>query len=53
MLKHFYPPGRGLVQEWRSLPLSLTQGVNEWFDEYKNDMNHMLWPSQSPRFNPV
>ena len=27
--------------------------VTEWFDEYENDVNHMLWPSQSPDLNPV
>ncbi len=21
-------------------------GVTEWFDEYENDVNYMLWPSQ-------
>lgn len=25
----------------------VTGGI-EWFDEYGNDMTHMLWPSQSP-----
>ena len=30
-----------------------TQGVTEWFDEYEDDVNHMLWPSQSPDLNPV
>ncbi len=29
------------------------RGVTEWFDEYENDVNHMLWPSQSPDLNPV
>ncbi len=23
------------------------------FDEYENDVNHMLWPSQSPDLNPI
>ena len=28
-------------------------GVTECFDEYENDVNHMLWPSQSPDLNPT
>ena len=28
-------------------------GVTEWFDEYENNVNHVLWPSQSPELNPV
>ena len=27
--------------------------VTEWFDEHENDVNHMLWPSQSPDGNPM
>ncbi len=23
------------------------------FDEYENDVNHKLWPSQSPDLNPI
>lgn len=29
-----------------------TGGVTGWFDEKENNMNHMLWPSQSPDVNP-
>ncbi len=25
----------------------------ECFDEYENDVNHMLWTSQSPDLNPI
>ncbi|CAB1413622.1 unnamed protein product [Pleuronectes platessa] len=28
-------------------------GVTERFDEYENDENHMLLPSQSPPLNPI
>ena len=28
-------------------------GVTEWFDEYENSVNHILWPSQSPDLNPT
>ena len=27
------------------------QRVTEWFDGYENDVNHMLWPSQSADLN--
>ncbi len=37
MMKHFYPA-----------PIHRVRGVTEWLDEYENDVNHMLWPSQSP-----
>ncbi len=29
------------------------EGVTEWLDEYENDVNPMLWPSQSPDLNPI
>lgn len=25
--------------------------VTEWFDRYENEVNYMLWPSQSPDLN--
>ena len=34
-------------------PIQRAQGVTEWFDEYENYANHMLWPFQSPDLNPV
>ncbi len=52
MMKHFYPNGRGLFQDDSAL-VHRAQGVTEWFDEYENDGNHMLWPSQSPDLNPI
>lgn len=27
--------------------------VSEWFDEHKNDVNHMPWLCQSPDINPT
>lgn len=33
------------------MPPHDTQGVTEWVDEY--DVNHVLWPSQSPDSYPV
>ena len=27
-------------------------GLTDWFDEDKNDVNHMLWPSLSSDLNP-
>ncbi len=29
------------------------EGATEWFDEYENDVNHVLWPSQSPDLSPT
>ncbi len=52
MMKHFYPDGSGLFQD-DNAPVHRARGVTEWFDEYENDVNHMLWPSQSPDFNPI
>ena len=52
MMKHFYPDGSGLFQDAND-PIHRERGVTEWFDEYENDVNHMLWPSQSPDLNPI
>ena len=52
MMKHFYPDGTGLFQD-DNAPIHRARGVTEWFDEYKNDVNHMLWPSQSTDLNPT
>lgn len=27
------------------------EGLDEWFSEYENGVNHMLWPSQSLDIN--
>ena len=41
MMKHFYPDGSGLFQD-DNAPIHRARGVTEWFDEYENDVNHML-----------
>lgn len=28
--------------------VNVHKGVTEWFDKYESDVNHKLWPSQSP-----
>ena len=52
MMKHFYPDGSGLLQD-DNAPIHKAQRVTEWFDEYENYVNHMLWPSRSPDLNPT
>ena len=52
MMKHFYPEGSGFFQDGDA-PIHRARGVTEWFDEYENDVNHMLRPSQSPDLNPI
>ncbi len=52
MMKHFYPDGSGLFQD-DNAPIHRARGLTEWFDEYENDVNHILWPLQSPDLNPV
>lgn len=32
---------------------NIVAGLTEWLDEYKNDVNHMLQPSQSPDLNTI
>lgn len=32
-----------------SAPIYRTQGINEWFDEDENVVNHMFWSTQSLR----
>lgn len=39
-MKNFYTDGSNLFQDDRA------QGLTEWFDEYENYLNHILWPSQ-------
>ena len=41
MMKHFYPDGSGLFQD-DNAPIQRARGVTEWFDEYENDVHHML-----------
>lgn len=36
-----------------SASIPRAQGVIEWFDEYENNANYMLWPSQSQSLNPA
>ena len=52
MMRHFYPDESGLFQD-DNAPIQRARGVTEWFDEYENDVNHTLRPSQSPDLNPV
>ncbi len=49
---NFYPDGSGLFQD-DNAPIHRARGVTEYFSEYENDVNHMLWPSQSPDLNPI
>ena len=42
MMKHFYPDGSGLFQDDNASIVHRARGVTEWFDEYENDVNHML-----------
>uniref|UniRef100_A0A3B4YAJ7 Tc1-like transposase DDE domain-containing protein n=1 Tax=Seriola lalandi dorsalis TaxID=1841481 RepID=A0A3B4YAJ7_SERLL len=43
----------GLFQENDDDAIRRARGVTEWFDEYENNVNHMLWPPESPDLNPV
>ena len=52
VMKHFYPDRRGLFQDDDSSSHKVP-GVTEWFDEYENEANYVLWSSQSPDLNPV
>ena len=50
VMKHFYPDGTGLFQD---VPIHRAPEVTEWFDEYENDVNHILWPSKLPDLNQI
>ena len=41
IMTHFYPDGSSLLQN-ESVPIHGAQGVTECFDEYDNDVNHMV-----------
>lgn len=43
-MRHFYSDGSDLFQDVSAL---IHSGVTGWFDEYENDVNHMLWSSVS------
>lgn len=51
-MKHFYPDGSDLLQD-DNVCIQRARGVAEWFDEYENSENRMLWPSQSPDFKQI
>lgn len=50
MMKHSSSTRSGLFQD---PPIHRARGIIECFDEYENDVNYMLWPSDSPNINPV
>ena len=52
MLKHFYADGTGVLED-DNAPICRAWGVTEWFDEYENGVNHMLWPLQSLNLSPI
>lgn len=52
MVKYFYPDGSGLFQD-DNASIHRAQDFTEWFDEYENDANHILWVSQTPDLNPT
>lgn len=47
---YIYIYGRGLVRD-DSAPIPRAQGLTEWVVEDENDVDYMLWPSQSPNPN--
>lgn len=48
MTNHFYNI------TWSSrIPSNRAQRLPEWYNQYENDANHMVWSSQSPGPNPV
>ena len=47
-MKHFYPDRSGLSYQDDS---ASHPRITEWDYEYENDVNHMLWPSQSLDLN--
>lgn len=53
MMKTLYPDGSVLFQDDNAPHPCRAWGVTEWFDEYENDICHMLWPSQCPDLNPI
>lgn len=52
MMKHCFHDESGLFRDG-NVPPSTGQEGSSMFDEYENDVNHMLWPSQSPDLNPI
>ena len=52
MMKPFHPDGSGLFQD-DNAPIHRARGVTEWFEEYENQVNHILRPSQSPDLIPI
>lgn len=46
----FHLDGSGLFQD-DNVSIHSAWGLTEWIDLYENDVNYMLWPSQSPDHN--
>lgn len=49
-MKHFCLDERDVHDH--NAPIHRAWGPTEWFQEYENDVNHMLWCSQSSDHNP-
>lgn len=52
MMKCFFTYGSGHFQD-KKFPIQRAWGLTEGYNEVENDINHMLWPSQSVNLNPV
>lgn len=52
VLKHFYPDRNDLFLD-DDAPIHRARDLTQRFDEYKKDVNHVLWPSLSPDLNSV
>lgn len=50
MIPHFFPGERFFFEDDNAQSLGRDTGC---FDEYENDVNYMLWPSQLPDVNPT
>lgn len=51
-MKHFYPNESAFFRDVK-VSIHRAQGLTERLDEYENEANHVLWPSQWPDPNPT
>ena len=50
MVQVLLSDGDGIIQDGNA-PIHTAHVVNNWYEDYENELEHMEWPPQSPNLN--